>query len=183
MDATDRTVSLATLRTCSFIVLLAAILQARGRLAGALAMSNTAFGIATFVFLWTTTWVSTGYGVRQIRVKAESSVDVVGWTIVAGGLNGALVWCAIVLGLVVMMLVRAAIGGAPWSTLGTLPVLTMLALPVGSLVAFAAGAIVGAFYGAFELILDAGSRRLWRLVAEPGLDDRPAAARSGRRKT
>jgi len=166
MDATDHTLALATLRTCSFTALLAAILQTRGGLAGALAMSNTAFGIAAFVILWTTTWVSTRYAVRQIRARAESAVDAVGWTIVAGGFNGALLWCAIVLGLVVTLLVRVATGWARPSTLSALPVLTMLALPLGGVVAFAAGAVIGMFYGVLELMLDAASRHLWRLVAD-----------------
>jgi len=166
MDATDRCVPLATLRTCSFTVLLAVVLHARGALAGTLAQSNTAFGIVAFVTLWTTTWVSTRYGVRQVRARAETFFDTVGWTIVAGGLNGALVWCAIVLGVVLSIFVRAgAPGHAQVPLLSVLPVL-MIALPVGGGVAYAAGAVVGACYGVLELLLDAGSRRLWRLVAE-----------------
>jgi hypothetical protein len=176
MDVTERVLPLATLRTCTFTVLLAAILHARGDLAPALERSSTSFGIAAFAVLWATTWVSTRYGERQIRLRAESPVDAVGWTIVAGGFNGALVWCAIVLGVVLSIFVRAGTPGNPPMPLLSVPPVLMIALPIGGIVAYAAGAVIGAVYGMVELVLDAGSRRLWRFVAAPCPDDRRAVA-------
>ena len=166
MDGTERVLPLATLRTCTFTVLLAAILHARGDLATALERSSTSFGIAAFAVLWATTAFSTRYGLRQVQSSAETRFDAVGWTIIAGGLNGVLVWSVIVLALVGVMLAGGSFAsGAPSRALPAL-MLVAIALPVGSVVAFTVGVVVGAFYGVLELVLDAGSRRLWRLVAE-----------------
>src|SRR4249920_3162041 len=100
MDVTERVLHLATLRACTFNVLLAAILHARGDLASALERSSTSFGIAAFAVLWVTTAYTTNYGLRQVQSSAETRFDAVGWTIIAGGLNGVLVWLVIVLALV-----------------------------------------------------------------------------------
>jgi hypothetical protein len=149
--------SYATFRTVSFVVAVATLTHASGRLKEALGRLDTATGAIAFAVLWTITWFATRFGLRTLApIESATSTAIVMQTTIAGGWNGSAIFAA----LVVYSLV-AGFASRGVSAMALLPV-QFLAAAMGVLLAFAIGAVVGLVYGLIDALIAGCGEWLYR---------------------
>ena len=143
--------SLATFHASAFVLLIVFLLYTRDALGPALAGLNTLLGLALFVALWATTYLTTCRALEGLDLQNEDDRKLFALRAFRWGAANGLAFLA-VLGLV---LVASAVFVTPS---GLVPVLFVA--PFALVISAAVGALVGLVFSAIDLGLLALARAL-----------------------
>jgi len=143
--------SLATFHTSLFVLLIIFFLYSRDALGPALAGLNTLLGLALFVALWATTYLTTCHALEGLDLLDEGDRRLFARRAFRWGAANGMAFLA-VLGLV---LVASAVFISPS---GLLPVLFVA--PFALVISAVVGALVGVTFSAIDLVLLALARAL-----------------------
>ena len=151
--------SLAAFRTTSFVLGTMLWLHARGSLLSSLQQLDTLSGFVLFVVLWTTTWLASRRGLKELGAAPPSAGAMVMITTVAGAWNGLYLFAVL---LAVFLVIRIGSLGA------TVAPALIFGAAFGGPLAFTIGAVAGLAYGLLEALLSTVTRRLYRLTVGSG---------------
>ena len=152
--------SLAAFRTTSFVLGTMLWLHARGSLLSSLQQLDTLSGFVLFVVLWTTTWLASRRGLKELGAAPPSAGAMVMITTVAGAWNGLYLFAIM---LAVFLVTRIGTAGPLGAT-----VALIFGAAFGGALAFTIGAVAGLAYGLLEALLSTVTRGLYRLTVGSG---------------